>query len=142
MTDTTVKPSQASAEPTTLRVQGMDCGGCERKVEAALARLKHVEEVSASSVAGSVRLTAPPGKELPHAEIASTITALGYQVIDESADTADATTNTPWWKTPKGRLVLVSGALLTLAWALKFAWPSLGTWPFVAATVVGLVPIT
>nr|WP_298968840.1 heavy metal translocating P-type ATPase [uncultured Halomonas sp.] len=141
MTDTTVKPSQASAEPTTLRVQGMDCGGCERKVEAALARLQHVEEVSASSVAGSVRLTAPPGKALPHAEIESTITALGYQVIDESADTSDATTHTPWWKTPKGRLVLVSGALLTLAWALKFAWPSLGTWPFVAATVVGLVPI-
>nr|WP_290697180.1 heavy metal translocating P-type ATPase [Halomonas sp. UBA3074] len=141
MTDTTVKPSQASAEPTTLRVQGMDCGGCERKVEAALARLQHVEEVSASSVAGSVRLTAPPGKALPHAEIASTITALGYQVIDESADTSDATPHTPWWKTPKGRLVLVSGALLALAWALKFAWPSLGTWPFVAATVVGLVPI-
>lgn len=141
MTDTTVKPSQASAEPTTLRVQGMDCGGCERKVEAALARLQHVEEVSASSVAGSVRLTAPPGKALPHAEIESTITALGYQVIDESADTSDATTHTPWWKTPKGRLVLVSGALLALAWALKFAWPSLGTWPFVAATVVGLVPI-
>ena len=141
MTDTTVKPSQASAEPTTLRLQGMDCGGCERKVEAALARLQHVEEVSASSVAGSVRLTAPPGKALPHAEIESTITALGYQVIDESADTSDATTHTPWWKTPKGRLVLVSGALLALAWALKFAWPSLGTWPFVAATVVGLVPI-
>lgn len=141
MTDTTVKPSQASAEPTTLRVQGMDCGGCERKVEAALARLQHVEEVSASSVAGSVRLTAPPGKVLPHAEIASTITALGYQVIDESADTADAPPHKPWWKTPKGRLVLVSGALLALAWALKFAWPSLGTWPFVAATVVGLVPI-
>ena len=141
MTHTTVKPLQASAEPTTLRVQGMDCGGCERKVEAALARLNHVEQVSASAIAGSVRLTAPPGQTLPHAEIESTITALGYQVIDESADTAEATIHTPWWKTSKGRLVLVSGVLLALAWALKFAWPSLGSWPFVAATVVGLVPI-
>ncbi|AJY49719.1 heavy metal translocating P-type ATPase [Halomonas sp. KO116] len=135
------KTPQAMPTPTTLRVQGMDCGGCERKVEAALTRLNHVDEVSASSVAGSVRLTALPGKTLPHSEIESTITALGYQVIDESADTAEATTHTPWWKTPKGRLVLVSGVLLALAWALKFAWPSLGTWPFVAATVVGLVPI-
>ena len=135
------KTPQAMPTPTTLRVQGMDCGGCERKVEAALTRLNHVEEVSASSVAGSVRLTALPGKTLPHAEIESTITALGYQVIDDSADTAEATTHTPWWKTPKGRLVLVSGVLLALAWALKFAWPALGTWPFVAATVVGLVPI-
>tara|TARA_R110000824_G_scaffold50961_5_gene142256 strand:- start:20357 stop:22561 length:2205 start_codon:yes stop_codon:yes gene_type:complete len=135
------KTPQATPTPTTLRVQGMDCGGCERKVEAALTRLHHVEEVSASSVTGSVRLTALPGKTLPHAEIESTITALGYQVIDESANTAEATTRTPWWKTPKGRLVLVSGVLLALAWALKFAWPSLGTWPFVVATVVGLVPI-
>lgn len=133
--------TSTTAAPTTLRVQGMDCGGCERKVESALTRLSHVEHVSASSVTGFVRLTAPPGKTLQHAEIESTITALGYQVIDESAATPGAKESAPWWRTPKGRLVLVSGALLALAWALKFAWPSLGTWPFVAATVVGLVPI-
>lgn len=126
---------------TTLRVQGMDCGGCERKVESALTRLSHVEHVSASSVTGAVRLTAIPGKTLPHAEIESTITALGYQIIDESAATPGAKESTPWWQSPKGRLVLISGVLLALAWALKFAWPSLGTWPFVAATIVGLVPI-
>ncbi|WP_447043484.1 heavy metal translocating P-type ATPase [Vreelandella sp. H-I2] len=133
--------TSTTAAPTTLRVQGMDCGGCERKVESALTRLNHVEHVSASSVTGSVRLTAPPGKTLQRAEIESTITALGYQVIDESAATPGAKESAPWWRTPKGRLVLVSGALLALAWVLKFAWPSLGTWPFVAATVVGLVPI-
>ncbi|MCH4810930.1 heavy metal translocating P-type ATPase [Vreelandella neptunia] len=138
---TPANTTQANTAPTTLRVQGMDCGGCERKVEAALTRLHHVEQVSASSVTGSVRLTATPGKTLPRSEIESTITALGYQVIDESADTAESTKHTPWWKTPKGRLVLVSGALLALAWALKFAWPSLGNWPFIAATLVGLVPI-
>lgn len=133
--------TSTTAAPTTLRVQGMDCGGCERKVESALTRLSHVEHVSASSVTGSVRLTAPPGKTLQRAEIESTINALGYQVIDESVATPGAKESAPWWRTPKGRLVLVSGALLALAWALKFAWPSLGTWPFVAATVVGLVPI-
>ncbi|MGY2463412.1 heavy metal translocating P-type ATPase [Vreelandella sulfidaeris] len=133
--------TSTTAAPTTLRVQGMDCGGCERKVESALTRLSHVEHVSASSVTGSVRLTAPPGKTLQRAEIESTINALGYQVIDESVATPGAKESAPWWRTPKGRLVLVSGTLLALAWALKFAWPSLGTWPFVAATVVGLVPI-
>ncbi|OJA05389.1 heavy metal translocating P-type ATPase [Halomonas sp. QHL1] len=132
---------QATNTPTTLRVQGMDCGGCERKVEAALTRLNHVEEVSASSVTGSLRLTAPPGKMLPHSEIESTITALGYQVIDESVATAESKKPTPWWQSPKGRLVIVSGVLLTLAWGLKFAWPALGSWPFIAATVVGLVPV-
>lgn len=126
---------------TTLRVQGMDCGGCERKVESALKRLNHIEHVSASAVAGSVQLTAHPGKALPHSDIESTITALGYQVIDESAITAEPTKSTPWWQSPKGRLVIVTGALLTLSWGLKFALPALGSWPFIAATVVGLVPI-
>lgn len=126
---------------TTLRVQGMDCGGCERKVESALKRLNHVEDVSASSVTGSVRLTAPPGKTLHQAEIESTITALGYQVMDDSATDADSETSPAWWQSPKGRLVIVSGVLLALAWALKFIWPALGTWPFIIATVVGLVPV-
>lgn len=133
-------PPAASA-PTTLRVQGMDCGGCERKVETALKRLSHVELVSASSVTGSVRLTASPGKTLPHSDIESTITALGYQVIDESVNTTESEKSFSWWQSPKGRLVIVSGVLLALAWGLRFAWPTLDSWPFIAATVVGLVPV-
>ena len=140
-TTTPAKTSAVSPSPTTLRVQGMDCGGCERKVEAALNRLNHVEHVSASSVTGSVRLTAPPGKTLPHSDIESTITALGYQVIDESVNTTESEKSSSWWQSPKGRLVIVSGVLLALAWGLKFAWPTLGSWPFIAATVVGLVPV-
>ncbi|MFJ5538094.1 heavy metal translocating P-type ATPase [Vreelandella titanicae] len=140
-TTTPAKTSAVSPSPTTLRVQGMDCGGCERKVEAALNRLNHVEHVSASSVTGSVRFTAPPGKTLPHSDIESTITALGYQVIDESVNTTESEKSSSWWQSPKGRLVIVSGVLLALAWGLKFAWPTLGSWPFIAATVVGLVPV-
>ncbi|MCD1585160.1 cadmium-translocating P-type ATPase [Halomonas sp. IOP_14] len=140
-TTTPAKTSAVSPSPTTLRVQGMDCGGCERKVEAALNRLNHVEHVSASSVTGSVRLTALPGKTLPHSDIESTITALGYQVIDESVNTTESEKSSSWWQSPKGRLVIVSGVLLALAWGLKFAWPTLGSWPFIAATVVGLVPV-
>ncbi|WP_286902820.1 heavy metal translocating P-type ATPase [Vreelandella sedimenti] len=132
---------QAANASTTLRVQGMDCGGCERKVETALKRLSHVEQVSASSVAGSVRLTAPPGKNLPHSDIESTITALGYQVIDESVNTAESKKSSSWWQSSKGRLVIISGVLLALALGLKFVWPTLGSWPFIAATVVGLVPV-
>lgn len=137
MSDTTL----AKTQPITLRVQGMDCGGCERKVESALKRLNHVESVSASAVAGSVQLTAFEGETLSRPEIESTINTLGYKVIDESSATPSSSESTPWWRSPKGRLVLVSGALLALAWGLKFTWPALGTWPFIAATVVGLVPI-
>ena len=135
-TTTPAKTSAVSPSPTTLRVQGMDCGGCERKVEAALNRLNHVEHVSASSVTGSVRLTAPPGKTLPHSDIESTITALGYQVIDESVNTTESEKSSSWWQSPKGRLVIVSGVLLALAWGLKFAWPTLG-WLLSGASLSG-----
>ncbi|WP_367379127.1 heavy metal translocating P-type ATPase [Halomonas sp. PR-M31] len=37
--------------------------------------------------------------------------------------------------------MLVTEGLLALAFVLHLAWPTLGDWPFVAATLVGLVPI-
>ncbi|WP_374450235.1 heavy metal translocating P-type ATPase [Stella sp.] len=47
----------------------------------------------------------------------------------------------PWWRTGRGRLVLASGVLLAAAIALSLAAPALGPWPFVAATLVALVPV-
>lgn len=53
-----MKTSTPTTAPTTLtlRVEGMDCGGCERKVVSALERLEGIEEVTASSVTGSVKI--------------------------------------------------------------------------------------
>ena len=141
--------SSATASTLTLRVEGMDCGGCERKVESALGRLDGIAEVSASSVTGSVKLhfSAPPAAPSPEpampsrAVIEKTIHELGYRLVgEEEANEPDAAPSA-WWQSAKGRLVLVSGGLLVLAFALRLAWPALGNWPFVAATVVGLVPI-
>ncbi|MEQ6888586.1 heavy metal translocating P-type ATPase [Halomonas sp. CS7] len=140
--------STSTAATLTLRVEGMDCGGCERKVESALGRLEGIAEVSASSVTGSVKLhfsTHPPAhspaQSAPsHAAIERTIHELGYRLVSE-AEAAAPEAPSPWWRTAKGRLVLVSGGLLVLAFALRLAWPVLGQWPFVAATAVGLVPI-
>lgn len=47
-----------------------------------------------------------------------------------------------WWRTTKGRLVLLTGALLALAWIIKLAFPAAASWGFVAATLVGVAPIT
>ena len=48
----------------------------------------------------------------------------------------------PWWRTSKGRLVLVTGALLAAAWALKLtASEQIAYWGFVAACVIGVVPV-
>ncbi|WP_280546462.1 heavy metal translocating P-type ATPase [Halomonas sp. 11-S5] len=130
-----------AGEPYRFRIEGMDCGGCERKVEAALGRLEGIEAVSASSVTGSVRIHPQQHTAPSHETIERTLNELGYQLADnDETDDADASP-APWWRTAKGRLVLVTGGLLALALVLRWVWPTLGNWPFVAATLVGLVPI-
>lgn len=46
-----------------------------------------------------------------------------------------------WWQSPKGRLVVFSGALLTMAFLLSWTMPTVGVWAFLAATVVGVQPV-
>lgn len=125
----------------TLRVEGMDCGGCERKVEAALGRLVGIDEVSASAVTGSVKIHPRQHSAPSHETIERTLNELGYQLAANDEKDEAAASPTSWWRTTKGRLVLVTGGLLALAFVLRWALPTLGNWPFVAATLVGLVSI-
>jgi Cd2+/Zn2+-exporting ATPase len=47
-----------------------------------------------------------------------------------------------WWQTGKGRLVLLTGALLAAAWAVKLAaGESVAYWGFVAACLIGVAPV-
>jgi Cd2+/Zn2+-exporting ATPase len=46
-----------------------------------------------------------------------------------------------WYQTNKGRLVLVTGACLAAAWVASLAWPALSYWAFVAACLIGVVPV-
>lgn len=46
-----------------------------------------------------------------------------------------------WYQTNKGRLVLLTGACLAAAWASSLVWPSVSYWAFVAACLVGIVPV-
>lgn len=46
-----------------------------------------------------------------------------------------------WYQTNKGRLVLLTGALLAGAWSLSLVWHGASYWLFFAACVIGLVPV-
>lgn len=47
-----------------------------------------------------------------------------------------------WYRTAKGRLVLLSGAVLALAWGVELVGPAgLGAWAFGLACLIGLVPV-
>ena len=47
----------------------------------------------------------------------------------------------PWWNSGKGRLTIASGIALVAAFGVNMAWPAIGPWAFIAAMLVGLVPI-
>lgn len=47
----------------------------------------------------------------------------------------------PWWQAPKAKLTLACGAAVVVAYLIAKAIPALGTWPFVAAMAIGLIPI-
>lgn len=46
-----------------------------------------------------------------------------------------------WYRTGKARLVLSTGALLAGAWLVRLAAPDAAHWVFIAACVVGVVPV-
>ncbi|KPH73660.1 heavy metal translocating P-type ATPase [Bosea vaviloviae] len=46
-----------------------------------------------------------------------------------------------WYQTGKGRLVLVTGACLAAAWSASLAWPAAAHWAFIAACLIGIVPV-
>jgi Cd2+/Zn2+-exporting ATPase len=47
----------------------------------------------------------------------------------------------PWWKSAKGQLTIASGIAVVVAYAIGKASPALAPWAFIAAMLIGLLPI-
>jgi len=55
---------------------------------------------------------------------------------------APAERGLPWYRTGKGRLVILTGALLALAWAVELLSSArIGAWAFLAACLIGVAPV-
>jgi Cd2+/Zn2+-exporting ATPase len=144
------EPALASADPLRMRVEGMDCGACATKIENALQRLPGISDINInySTETLSVRLDE---NRTSREVVEGKIRALGYTPIslggvvsaapDVTAETEQAPSDQPWWKTRKGPMVLGLGGLLVLAFAISTARPELSFWAYGTAALVGLVPI-
>lgn len=139
--------SMAAAVPLKLRVEGMDCGACAIKIENAMRRLPGVSDIDVNYGLQSLSLVVDEDRTSRHA-IEVRIRALGYAPVDQSGPIASAlrdnnrdATESAWWSSPKGRLVIGSAALLTLAFAVSHVEPGWSNWAYIAATLVGLIPI-
>jgi Cd2+/Zn2+-exporting ATPase len=137
----------AAAIPLKLRVEGMDCGACAVKIENAMKRLPGVSDIDVNYSLQSLSLVVDEDRTSRHA-IEAKIRALGYAPVDPSQLVAsgsrdndrDATERA--WSSSKGRLVIGTGALLMLAFAVPYVEPGWSHWAYIAATLVGLVPIS
>jgi len=47
----------------------------------------------------------------------------------------------PWWRSGKGRLTIMAGVALVLAYGIGLLFPDIATYAFIVAMLVGLVPI-
>ncbi len=162
------KPITSSTAELHWRVDGMDCGGCAKKIAAALERLGGVCDVNVSAVSGRLSLKLDEARTRREA-VEALIAKLGYSA-EALADTqgAEAAGETgesacghgpdspcrpkaaprardgvsAWHRTAKGRLVILAGTVLAVAWASKFIFGAeVSQWVFTGATLVALVPV-
>ncbi len=131
-----------------LRIEGMDCGACAAKIETAVRRLPGVDEVAVNFGQGVMSITLDEGRT-SRASVGTQIKALGYTPTDvddagapgKADDHSHDLGDKAWWATFKGRLVIGTGILLGLAFAVSYVAPDWSTAAFVAAALIGLTPI-
>jgi Cd2+/Zn2+-exporting ATPase len=155
---------------TRYRVEGMDCASCASKIDTALRRMPGVADLAVSMTAGAMTVHHGVSVDLgaiekkvtglgytvartgggdghmhsggcdhdaaghdhahgPHAE------AEGLHGHDHGPSTG------PWWQSKKALLTIACGAALVAAYGLGKLIPSIASYAFVAAMLVGLIPI-
>ncbi|CAN1723699.1 Zinc/cadmium/lead-transporting P-type ATPase [Hyphomicrobium sp. 1Nfss2.1] len=140
----------AERPPTNIHtlkmgVEGMDCGACALKIEYALTRLPGISDIIVNYGTETLTLSHAPDR-ISRQVIEDKIRSLGYTprplAVEETNSTPSRErADRPWWQTRKGKLVLVSAALLAGAAIVAWIAPDLSFFAYLAAAVIGLVPI-
>ena len=143
---------------TRYQVSGMDCASCAAKIETAVRRIEGIEDVTVSVTNQSMSVL--HRDSVPTEAIMRQVSKLGYGIAP--ADGSGATkaadrsehdhddshdhehmdaSGLPWWRTRRALLTLASGAALVIAYAVGRLVPVAEYWAFLAALLVGLIPI-
>jgi len=148
-------PKMAEPIKTKYRVGGMDCAACASKIETAVSRIPGVSEVGASYTAGTLNVI---HDAVQFSAIQSAVKSLGYSIsldgpapragVDETLDHGREhgaghldLGDGPWWRTRKAILTLACGLALIVAYLAGRLVPDTGHFAFLAALLVGLIPI-
>ncbi len=141
------------------KVGGMDCASCAAKIRGGVENLPGVSDVKVSVMNETLTLKLDEQQTSPDS-VEKSVKRLGYSVTPRTATTgngsngagttadegaAEAASATPkrWFQHGKGRLVVMTGAVLLAAVAVRLmVSESLAYWGFILACLVGLVPVS
>ncbi|MGK9235660.1 cadmium-translocating P-type ATPase [Inquilinus limosus] len=118
----------------------MDCPSCVGKLETALGRIEGVSGVEVNFAAGTLAFGAA-GAAADGRAVEQKIRALGFTptaIGDAPKASAPAKT---WWRERKAQLVGFTGLLLAAAFVAAQIVPAEAEWAYVAAALLGLVPV-
>ena len=129
-------------------VENMDCAECARNVAGALEGVDGISDVTVNFATQKLRLSLDEAVTTRGA-VEQSLGLLGYPPrLTQEGVTADAGAKAgrldgppPWYRTTKGRFVLVTGALLAVSALLALVFPPLAPWGFTAATFIGVAPL-
>ncbi len=129
------------------KVHGMDCPSCVSKIEGAVSKFAGVSDARLSYSNEILEFDLDASLTNPQ-QVEQKVRALGYRVDhvggihDAGAPprAADLSPLARWWQAPKARLVLVSGALLSVAAVAEVVAHPETHWIFALAALAGLVP--
>lgn len=133
----------ATPSPIRIHVGGMDCGACALKIETAMNKLPGVSAVSVSYQNETLNL-ALDQEQTPLGKVEEQIRSLGYEPSPVPVTAARALpTLKPgphWWQTGKGKLVLLTAAMLALGLLLEHLVPKYGVIIATAAALISVLP--
>ncbi|GBF04690.1 heavy metal translocating P-type ATPase [Deinococcus aerius] len=146
-------PAVTPNAPLRYFVNNMDCADCANKVQGVVTRLPGVGEPKVNFTTQTLSLTLDETRT-PRTQLEQTLRSIGYppEVQDEvnpvpgTAPTTPAAprparVERPWYQTGKGRNVLLTGALLALAFVFSLVAPGFAFWAYAAATAIGTWPL-
>ena len=123
------------------RVTGMDCGACAAKIDTALRRVPGVSEVVVSFQSGVLSIA--HDDRVDDAAVAKTLSRLGFGATALASGAGQEARSAPasWWRSAKTRATLLCGLALAIAYGVGRLAPEAERYAFIAALLVGLVPV-
>ncbi|AEB11155.1 heavy metal translocating P-type ATPase [Marinithermus hydrothermalis] len=135
-----MKTETKTPPPVTTRtyvIEGLDCADCARKIEDAVQRLPGVQEARVSLATERLTVTSTDGS-LGTDTLNQLLSPLGYRVRDPEASMPKPT---PWYRTPKGKSVLLAGTLLAVGILTDILGLAESRLAYTLGTLIGVLPL-